>query len=223
MTRGARSTPAASGAAGGARGPALRACLGALFALSLVATAARADSTPTRRVYSIQDSPGYQRLFDPESMSVVLGRRLGAPRVHKPFQGGARSIDDLGRAVCRALHHNQRDSLEALCIRDDEFRDILWREFPQSRPAVGLQWDDAWTILYARLHAGCSHAVRDYGGHHYQFIRVEVDSTARYRNFTLSSGLTLVARDDEGQVQRMRWLRAVAGRDGRYKIYSTED
>ena len=52
-----------------------------------------------------------------------------------------------GWRVCRALHRGDRDSLLALCIRDDEFRDILWREFPQSRPVVGLEWTDAWTIV----------------------------------------------------------------------------
>ena len=156
-------------------------------------------------------------------MSVVVGRRLSAPLVSKRFRGGARSLDDLGRGVCYALHHGDRDSLLKLCISDDEFRDILWREFPQSRPAVGLTWVDAWRILYARLHAGCSHAVRDHGGHAYEFLRFEADTTARYRNFKLHNRLILIARDDEGQIQRWTWLRAAAERKGEFKIYSTDD
>jgi len=106
---------------------------------------------------------------------------------------------------------------------DDEFRDILWREFPQSRPATGLEWEDGWRILYARIHAGCGHAVRDHGGHVYQFVRFDVDSTMRYRNFRMYSRLTMVVKDDDGQEQRWGWLRAVVERGGRYKIYSTED
>jgi len=175
------------------------------------------------RVSSVRNLPGYRPLVDPESMSVVVGRRLNAPLVRKPFVGGARSLEGLGRAVCRALHHSAGDSLLGLCIRDDEFRDILWREFPQSRPATGLVWEDAWKILYARLHAGCAHAVRDYGGHAYEFLRIECDSTAAYRNFRLRSGLTLVARSEEGDTLRMRWLRSVAERRGAFKIYSTDD
>jgi hypothetical protein len=46
---------------------------------------------------------------------------------------------------------------------------------------------------------------------------------SRYRNFKLHSGLTLVAKDDQGGVQRWRWLRAVAERKGSFKIYSTDD
>lgn len=193
-------------------------------ALASAATAPVTPPPPGSHGVSIKDSPGYYSGVDPESMSVVIGRRLGAPATSKPFHGGTRSLDDLGRAICRALHRASADSLLALCITDDEFRDILWREFPQSRPAVGLEWDDAWKILYARLHAGCSHATRDYGGHVYEFLRFErTDTTAVYRNFKLENGLILVVRDDEGQIQRWNWLRSAAGRNGRYKIYSTDD
>jgi len=186
--------------------------------------AAPADTAARRHVPSVKDSPGYYPPADPESTSERIGRRLNAPRVSKRFHGGARSLDDLGRTVCRALHRSDRDSLLQLCITDDEFRDILWREFPQSRPAVGLEWVDAWRILYARLHAGCAHAERDLGGRGYEFVRFEcADTTARYRNFKLHNRLTLVARDDRGQIQRWRWLRSVAERRGRFKIYSTED
>jgi hypothetical protein len=211
-----------------------RASLVTALALASVVTgplSGRAGAPPTfapddgvrSRAVSVRDSPGYVPLVDPESTSVLLGRRLNAPAVSKPFRGGARSLDDLGRTICRVLHRSDRDSLLALCITDEEFRDILWREFPQSRPAVGLTWVDAWRILYARLHAGCMHALRDQGGHVYEFVGFDRDSTARYRNFKLYSGLTLVVRDDEGGIQRWRWLRSIAERGGRFKIYSTDD
>ena len=176
------------------------------------------------RASTVKDSPGWYTTPDPESVSVVFGRRLNAPLVRKPFQGGARSFDDLGRRVCSALHHNASDSLLALCVRDDEFRDILWREFPQSRPATGLTWQDAWRILYARLHGGSVGATRDYGGHVYQFLHFDRSQTmARYRNFNLYNGLVLVVRNDEGGIERFTWLRSVAERRGRFKIYSLND
>lgn len=177
----------------------------------------------TSRAVSVRDSPGWRPLVDPESTSVALGRRVSAPLVRKPFRGGAAGLQGLGRAILEDLHEAHSDSLLALCVTDEEFRDILWREFPQSRPAVGLQWDDAWKILWARLHAGSSHAVRDYGGHRYDFVALECDSVMRYRNFKMYSRLTLVARSDEGELVRMKWLRGVVERGGRCKIYSTED
>jgi hypothetical protein len=181
------------------------------------------DSPAPNHAVSVKDSPGYVPLVDPESTSVTLGRRTNAPLVRMPFHGGARSLDDLGRAVCRALHRGDRDELMSLCVADSEFRVILWREFPQSRPATGLTWVDAWTILYARLHAGAGHAVRDHGGHVYEFMGFEAGEVVPYKNFRLHNGLTMLARDDEGNVQTWTWLRSVAERKGVFKIYSTED
>ena len=181
-------------------------------------------AAPAHRGVSVRDSPGWKPLVDPESMSVVVGRRLNAPAVSMNFTNGARSMDDLGRRICRALQVQKRDSLLKLCVTDVEFKTVLWREFPQSRPVTGVQWDDAWKILFARMNAGCGHAVRDHGGHWYQFVRFESRDTVQvFRNFRMHSGLTLVAKDDQGQVQRMKWLRGVVERRGSFKIYSTED
>src|SRR5262249_11727402 len=128
------------------------AALGFTFATALGAAPAPASnpatagkSAPAARRPSLSDSPGWHYIVDPESASVTLGRRTSAPLVSKPFKGGVSSMDDLGRAVCWGLNHAKRDSLIALCVTDEEFRDILWREFPESRPITGLKWEDAWT------------------------------------------------------------------------------
>jgi len=171
--------------------------------------------------------PGYVPLVDPESMAVVLGRRTNAPLVQQRFRGGARSLNDLGRRVTRYLELDQRDSLLALCVGEDDFRDILWREFPQSRPVTGLQWQDGWTILHARLRSGCLEAAGNFGGQPYEFVRFErlarPDSLFKYRNFTLHNGLIMVVRSPAGQIERWNWLRSVAERRGAFKIYSTTD
>ena len=75
------------------------------------------DSPAPNHAVSVKDSPGYVPLVDPESTSVTLGRRTNAPLVRMPFHGGARSLDDLGRAVCRALHRGDRDELMSLSRR----------------------------------------------------------------------------------------------------------
>lgn len=211
-----------------ARAALSRAVAGGVIAacLAVVTAGARgavSDSVARPRPPSIQDSPGWYPIVDPESMSVVLGRRTNAPVVSTPFRGGTASLDDLGRTICRLLARSDRDSLIALCIRDDEFRDILWREFPHSRPITGLTWEDGWTSLAQRLISGCSGAVGEYGGKRFEFLRFEVDSVGRYKNFKLHMRLRLIVRDDQGQAITMRWVRSVAERKGRYKIYSTDD
>lgn len=193
----------------------------ALLMLGLV-LAASVTAAP-RGGYSVKDSPGYVPLVDPESTSVRIGRRLNAPLVSKPFVGGARSLDELGRAAVRLVNRGQSDSLLALCVTEDEFRDILWREFPQSRPATHLEWLDGWKALYVRHRGGITGAIRDKADQYYEYVRTQTrDTTALYRNYKLHNGVVLIVRVD-GREQELRWLRSVAERKGRFKIYSTTD
>jgi hypothetical protein len=197
---------------------------GTLGAAAPAPKAESASKAAPPRPPSVRDSPGWYPNVDPESASVRIGRRTGAPVVSMPFQGGLRSLDDLGRTVCRLLAHNDRDSLVAICVADSEFREIMWREFPQSRPATGLQWDDAWRVLSMRLQGGCSDAVSESGGHYFQFLRFErTDTAAIYKNFKLHNGLVLVAKNERGEIERHGWLRSAVERKGRFKIYSVRD
>ncbi len=199
--------------------------LGSVAAVGSGATSTTTQSTPAppRRPVSVKDSPGYVPLVDSESLSVKHGRRLNAPLVSKPFVGGARTLDELGRAAVRLLNRSSTDSLIALCITESEFRDILWREFPQSRPATGLEWLDGWKALYVRHRGGINGAIRDKGDQFYEYIRTETkDTTAVFRNFKLHNAVTVVVRVN-GVQQELRWIRSVAERKGRFKIYSTFD
>jgi hypothetical protein len=209
----------------GARARAALAACGLLIAATVAA--ATADSTkpaPPRGGYSIKDSPGYYPPADPESASVVLGRRTNAPRVQKPFQGGARSLDELGAIICGIFERTPTlDSLMMLTVTMDEFRDIMWLEFPQSRPATGLTWEDGWRVLYPRLLNGCNSALIEHSGGYYDFVRFEIDSVGKYKNFRLHSRITMVVRNAAGEELRMNWIRAVAERNGRFKIYSVRD
>ena len=173
---------------------------------------------------SIKDSPGYVPLVDPEASSVVLGRRLNAPPVSARFDGGAKSLDELGRAVLWALHHSDGDSLRRLCVSRREFEEVMWREFPESRPATGLTADDAWATLDRRFLAGVGGAVHEYGGRPLQFKRVEVYQSVRnYKNFRLHNGLVIIATNERGEEERLLFVRAAAERKGRFKIQSTAD
>jgi len=182
-------------------------------------TVAQAPRPPV----SIKDSPGWTPANDADSLDEALGRRRNAKPVRMEFHGGARSLDELGRSVCAALHSGQPDSLMALSLRSDEFRLILWPEFPQSRPATGLHWDDAWPILWGHLIGGSVSAVREAEGHDYMLVGVRKTSTREYRNFRLHEGITVLAHDEQGTLHTFSFIRAVAERKGRLRIYSMRD
>jgi hypothetical protein len=181
------------------------------------------SSPPTSFPGSVKDSPGYVPLHDPDSLADELGRRTDAPRVKMEFHGGARSLEELGRQVCGALHSGRPDSLLGLCVRSDEFRVIMWPEFPQSRPATGLRWDDAWPIVWGHLNGGSVAAVRENLDHAWTFIRIEESSVVPYRNFKLHNGITLTAKNDVGEVHHFTWIRSVVERKGRFKIAAMRD
>jgi len=181
------------------------------------------DTLTNPNVGSVKSSPGYTPPVDPEASSELLGRRTNAPIVNKPFVGGAPSLRQFGRTVARLLQHQRRDSLELLCVRSDEFRDILWPEFPQSRPATGIQWEDAWFFLQTRNHKGCGQAINDWGGQPYHFIGVTCDSTLQYKNFKMYSRLKIVVRDANANTVKWDWVKASVARKSQYKILSLRD
>jgi hypothetical protein len=172
----------------------------------------------------LRDAPGYRPAADRDSASVRLGRRLDAPLVDLRFRDGARSLDDLGRRLVHAIHHTSADSLRRLCLTREEFAVVLWREFPESRPATGLTADDAWFLLDGRLRGGVSKILNELGGQHLEFLRWERTAPVRpYKNFRLHNGLVLVVRDEQGQEARLTHVRAVAERHGAFKLQSLRD
>ncbi len=173
---------------------------------------------------ALQNAPGYRPLADPESASVRLGRRLEAPLVSMRLSDGATSLQHLGRMLVHAIHHTSPDSLRRLCLTRDEFTDILWREFPESRPATGLTAVDGWFLLDARLRGGVSKILNERGGQHLEFLRWERTGVTRdYKNFRLHNGMVLVVRDERGREQPLVYIRAVAERRGVFKIQSLQD
>lgn len=206
----------------------------ALFALLVGAAPTRgAAATPARaapgaavptKLVSVKDSPGYVPLHDPEAFTEKLGRRPNAPLVSMPFTGGKKTLDEVAIAVLGALHAGSADSLMKLSISENEFRYILWPEFPQSRPATDIAWSEAWVVLYGRLNGGSVASARDFTGHVYRFIKLERTArTVEYKNFRLHDGITIVAKDDEGKIQRFTFIRSIAERKGRFKIYTMKD
>ena len=191
-----------------------------ILASTLVGASTPLPSRPT----TLRDSPGYYPPTDPESASVRLGRRTRAPRVSIPFEGGATSLDALGRALCWAAHHDDADTIAKLSISEGDFRRILWREFPQSRPATGMTADDAWQVISMRFQAGIHRFLSTYRHEPITFVRFDRrDTVAVFRNFRVHNGLTMVVRNAAGEEEAVDFVRGVAERRGRFKLQGVSD
>lgn len=44
-----------------------------------------------------------------------------------------------------------------------------------------------------------------------------------YRNFRLYNGITITAKSDDGRIEKFSFVRSIAQRNGRFKIYSMRD
>jgi hypothetical protein len=173
---------------------------------------------------SIRDLPGWVPPADPESASVRIGRRLNAPVVDIPYTNGLGSVDEVAQTFVKAICAGDADTLYNLCITYDELKDIMWLEFPQSRPITNLTADDAWMFLNARNTSGINSACKDYLGRDLRLLRVERrDTVMVFKNFNLHRGLTLVVENERGEEEKITNLRTVAERKGVYKIYSMKD
>lgn len=171
----------------------------------------------------LEQSPGYYPPDDPESMSVITGRREAKP-VSLAFTGGAAGREDLARMILAALNARDVRAIHALRVTKDEFGAILWPEFPESRPVTHISLDDAWLLNLAQSAGGVSHTVGSYGGRDLGLVAVECDPGHEYTNFALYRNVVIVARDQvTGDVLRLRFAPSFAERLGRFKVLTYRD
>ena len=171
----------------------------------------------------LEQSPGYFPPDDPESMSVITGRREARPLTGE-FTGGAPTLESLLQAVFVAIERGDEATLHVLRVSRAEFERYLWPEFPQSRPITNIQAEDAWSFVKNGSLAGASRALGSYGGRRFTVQSIASSGPLPYTNFTLWRDIVITARDESsGEIQTMRFLPAVAERHGRFKVFSYKD
>lgn len=180
---------------------------------------------PARRPFRspLEQSPGYVPPADPESMSVVTGRR-DAPLVTGEFAGGAPSAEALAQLVLDSFRNTNEMQLHEVRVTSSEFTRFLWREFPQSRPITNIQAADAWDMISTSSRAGAGKAYGLYAGRKLDVTGIEKAHVMAYRNFFLWRDVVVRARDTEtGEELRLDFMPAIAERHGRYKVFSYRD
>jgi hypothetical protein len=182
-----------------------------------------ASLAPTRRRSPLENSPGYVPPNDPESLSVITGRRE-APAVDLPFAGGASSIDDLARRLVAAINARDERALFNLRVTRHEFSVILWPEFPESRPITNITADDAWEMGIEQNLAGVNRTIGSYGGQELELLKVETNPPQEFRNFHLYRGVGILVRERRtGKEATLHFAPSCAERLGRFKVLTYRD
>jgi hypothetical protein len=171
----------------------------------------------------LEQAPGYRPLEDPELESVVSGRRV-VGETDIPFMGGAASAEELARSILMNLNYDDRRGLHELRVTYDEFRDILWPEFPQSRPATNIQANDAWFFLTRTCSSAVNGALDEWYGHDLVFSDLSFDGgLIRYTNFNMYSGVRIHAILPPGEEVEVIFAHTFAERSGVWKVYIYKD
>jgi hypothetical protein len=171
----------------------------------------------------LEKSPGYRRVVDPESTAVVTGRRAVAVHDRK-LGSGARSADELAMWILDALGSGDREQLKGLQVTPKEFREILWPEFPESRPITRLEAKDSWFFLERTSLAGIHQGLAEYGGSPLEYERVTYEvGYAQYTNFALYHGARIHARRPSGEMIVLGFADSFVECRGTWKVYTYKD
>ena len=178
---------------------------------------------PQRSHSMFVNSPGYVPPDDPESLSVVTGRR-DAPLIDMEVTGGGGSKEALARLLLEALQVGDEHALQALRLTRAEFGTILWPEVPESRPITHITTDDAWEAYELQSRSGIVRTISSFGSHQLELVRVESSGPVSYRNFSLLRHVVLVCTDHStGDEARLKFAPSFLERHGRYKVVTFRD
>jgi len=190
---------------------------GKSYGLEVTGVQARRNRSP------LESSPGYYPPDDPESLSVIRGRRE-APEIHVELEGGCASLDAFARAVLSGIERKDERALHAMRVTRSEFETILWPEFPQSRPITHIPVSEAWGFTTAKSLAGVSRVVGAYGGRHLTLLRADYARSETFRNFNLLRDVRILIRDPrDGRMVTLAVAPSVVERHGRYKALIFKD
>ena len=137
---------------------------------------------------------------------------------------GARSPEELGRAVVDALNSQDQEALHRLRVNRREYTETLWPAFPGSDPKLNFTPEFAWGNMNRKCIVGVEKWVRRYGGNNLTFIGIRFDRpTEPYEGFQLLRGTLLTVRSPKGDQVDLRILGSVVQRDAHYKLLSYDD
>lgn len=147
----------------------------------------------------------------------LLGGCSGRATLTRTFE----SDDALGRAVLEAMARRDAEALLGWAVTKDEFEDLVWPTLRVSRPEVGMPVEFVWRDQSTKNRAYLENTLRQYGGEHFELVRVEFDgATTDQGTHAISRATRLIVRDAEGRERGVRLFGSIIRQQGRSKVFS---
>ena len=169
---------------------------------------------------AMEGRPGYAMPYDPEWRTMVTGKREVAPMSFQ-LEDGVDSMQHLAQALLEALRVKDHDALQRLRVTRHEFEDLMWPEFPQSRPYLRIESEEAWIAHHNSSAAAVATLLRKWGGRNLELIAVDYGDSFKYTNFTLYQGVKLRVRTaGTGETFEITEIPSIVGCNGQFKAYT---
>ena len=184
-----------------------------------------ADYLEYRRRFrtSLDNSPGFVVAYDPEWRTQIEGKRE-VPDPGFELFGGAETLRGLLQQVLDRLADEDEQGLVDLALRKEEYEIICWPSFPQSRPFLRYEWEEAWGFQYASIVGGIKEGIRQGGGRSLDVANVAYDAIRDYDHFRVYENVKIGARDrDTGETIELTFVDAVIERNGVFKVFLYTD
>jgi hypothetical protein len=140
--------------------------------------------------------------------------------VPAPLANAQASADGVARAVLDALARQDRATLDALALGEQEFKDHVWPDLPAARPERNLPLSYVWGDLHQKSRLALSETLERHGGRHYELQDVAFAGETKYAGYTVHRTATLHVRDDSGVASAIRVCGSMLEMDGAWKVFS---
>jgi len=172
---------------------------------------------------SLDNNPMYQPPYDPEWRSTVTGVRE-APPVDQELRNAHDSLGELAQSILAAVGEKDFDRLHGMSVDRDEFEEICWPSFPQSRPYAKVPVAEAWHFHNGHCTGGIQEMLRQQGGRSLVLDTVAHGEGKDYGNFRLYNDVVIHAIDASTREKvEIPHMQAVIERNGRYKPFIYKD
>lgn len=123
-----------------------------------------------------------------------------------------------------ALEKKDTAALIGMMITEKEFKELLWWEFPASRPETNIPIEFAWDNHARNSSKGLRMALRDFGGKKLFYVshRFE-EGEDKYQSFIIHPKTRVTVADTTGKEIEMKVFGSVVEMNGRYKLLSYRD
>ncbi len=138
-----------------------------------------------------------------------------------PLANTHASFEALATAVLDALAQRDRDALEAIALREQEFRDHVWPDLPAARPERNLPFSYVWGDLRQNSDANLATTLAKHGGHRYELVSVRFEgASTRYSMCQVHRQTVLTVRNVMGVQQELRLFGSSLEEKGEWKVFS---